>query len=72
MAFLEKDGLDDYLNTEKDEQSLMVFGRNIDESKNPLLNSKIVEPMKDLEHSIAIDSEPLEDNYLNNPFDVGM
>lgn len=28
--------------------------------------------MKDLEQSIAIDSEPLEDNYLNNPFDIGM
>lgn len=38
MDFLEKDGLENLLNTEKDEQSLMVFGRNIDEP-NPLIQN---------------------------------
>ena len=64
MDILEKDGLDDFLNTEKDEHSLMVFGRNIDEP-NPIHNSQIVHPpMKDLDHSIAIDSEPQDDLYM--------
>ena len=69
---MEKDGLDDLLNTEKDEESLMVFGRNLDE---PIPKKRVIDPpMKDLEHSIAIDSGPLEDQLLNNnqnPFDIG-